>query len=57
MRVRKGTKQTVFAAFVVVEAIVFGLHVTRLEPAHLLAPISIIALIAYTAFLIITWSK
>jgi hypothetical protein len=53
MRVSAKTKRWVFAAFVVIQAVTFILYALNWEPVSLLAPISVVALIAYSAFILI----
>ena len=53
----KKTKQVVFGLFVALQAMTIILYQIRWVPAHQLAPISIAGIIAYTAFVIVTWRK
>ncbi len=50
----KRTKKAVFAVFVALQAVLLVLYVTNAQPVHRLGPISISALILYTAFAIVT---
>jgi hypothetical protein len=53
MKVSSKTKRWAFVVFVVVEALTFILYALNWEPVSLLAPISVVALIAYSAFILI----